>query len=108
MTLPTFFERLRSELELLLSHEKSAPDFVGRFYILVDEKPVLPNQLQALFEDFHYQVANFEPRKEVRELGLIDEEQLREKARAFLIRLREIDSGAHEVGDLGSLDEIVE
>ena len=93
-----FLERLRSELELLLERKRSAPDFVGRFYFLADEQPLLPARFRSLFEDFHTQVANFEPHEEIRrrELGLIDEAELRDEARNFLAALKGTGLDTHE------------
>lgn len=82
-----FWLRLASELNDLVHGERAAGDFVGRFYTLVDERPPgLDPDLTAAFETFHYDVANFEPRPEIRdqELGLLGEEELKRRASVFL------------------------
>ncbi len=69
---------------------KRAGDFVGRFEFLVEEMPSDsdPN-LRAAFERFHYDVAHYNPRPEVRRdlIGLIDEAELKHKAQSFLMTI---------------------
>lgn len=86
-----FWKSVASEIDGFTGGRISACDFRAHFYAIADRIPDgTQNPLREKFERFHEVVADFEPidKRRQREMGLIDEKELRLRALEFLADLK--------------------